>query len=552
MLAGELYRSDDPELVEAHRRAVELVGRYNRTTADEPETRRGILTELLGALGPGSELRPPSPVITAPTSPSGPAPSSTSGWWRLDAAAITIGDDVQIGPNVQLLAPTHPLDAGLRRDRWEAAGPISIGDNVWLGGGVIVLGDVTIGSDTVVGAGAVVTRDLPPGVLAVGTPARIIRRLGEPCWGSVRLTRAGPTAIEGTAAPGAAPGCTGARPTAIHRRPYTAAMYYGHESWIALVVFGGMFALRYLTSQRRRGGRARGRPGPQTRSSAPGDPVRTADHRADHPLDHRRHRPRARPTGPPAWPPVRFRDPFVRHEQRYWSGRELDRPRPRRRCTGHGPPAVGARWARGRLSPSSKGTRVKAPLGRQLPVGQPETWSTAGGMVAGHVVPGPVFPAAKAVQPPPPASFEHVVRTLVLGRHLGPGRIGGIKGRRGHQSGTGPVRAGRPVEGVVGEAGRVPAELGRRDVVSALAAATSSVRTWFETGTLAAWADPAVLDVDGLDVPEPLEPEVVLAAVVDVVVVFDPLDEPEQAARASAPEAATTPATSVRFRRVHR
>ncbi len=179
MLAGELYRSDGPELVQAHRRAVELVGRYNRTTADEPETRRGILTELLGALGPGSELRPPIACDYGSNLFIGAGTFVNFGLVALDAAAITIGDDVQIGPNVQLLAPTHPLDAGLRRDRWEAAGPISIGDNVWLGGGVIVLGDVTIGSDTVVGAGAVVTGDLPPGVLAVGTPARIIRRLDE-------------------------------------------------------------------------------------------------------------------------------------------------------------------------------------------------------------------------------------------------------------------------------------------------------------------------------------------------------------------------------------
>lgn len=95
----------------------------------------------------------------------------------LDVAAITIGDDVQIGPNVQLLTPTHPLDAEQRRARWESADPITIGDNVWLGGGVIVVGGVTIGENTVVGAGSVVVRDLPAGVLAVGNPARVVRPL---------------------------------------------------------------------------------------------------------------------------------------------------------------------------------------------------------------------------------------------------------------------------------------------------------------------------------------------------------------------------------------
>jgi maltose O-acetyltransferase len=95
----------------------------------------------------------------------------------LDVAAIEIGADVQIGPNVQLLTPHHPLDPEPRRAKWEAAQPITIGDNVWLGGGVIVLGGVTIGPDTVVGAGSVVTRDLPAGVLALGNPARVQRPL---------------------------------------------------------------------------------------------------------------------------------------------------------------------------------------------------------------------------------------------------------------------------------------------------------------------------------------------------------------------------------------
>jgi maltose O-acetyltransferase len=93
----------------------------------------------------------------------------------LDVAEISIGDDVQIGPNVQLLTPVHPVEPEPRRDKLEAARPIAIGNNVWLGGGAIVCPGVTIGENTVVGAGAVVTRDLPANVLAVGNPARPIR-----------------------------------------------------------------------------------------------------------------------------------------------------------------------------------------------------------------------------------------------------------------------------------------------------------------------------------------------------------------------------------------
>lgn len=97
----------------------------------------------------------------------------------LDVATVTIGDEVQIGPHVQLLTATHPLDPALRRDKRESAQPITIGDNVWLGGGAIVCPGVTIGRNTVVGAGSVVTRDLPPVVVAVGAPARVIKSLEE-------------------------------------------------------------------------------------------------------------------------------------------------------------------------------------------------------------------------------------------------------------------------------------------------------------------------------------------------------------------------------------
>ncbi len=76
---------------------------------------------------------------------------------------------------MQLLTPTHPVDPDLRRAKWEAAEQITIEDNVWLGGGAIVLAGVTVGADSVVGAGAVVTRDVPAGVVAVGQPARVIR-----------------------------------------------------------------------------------------------------------------------------------------------------------------------------------------------------------------------------------------------------------------------------------------------------------------------------------------------------------------------------------------
>jgi maltose O-acetyltransferase len=175
MLAGELYLADDPDLARAAERAQSLAHRLNLMDPNDGPGRRAILTELLGAFGEGSHLRSPFSCDYGYQTFIGARTFVNFGLVCLDVATVTIGDDVQIGPNVQLLTPTHPVGAGLRRAKWEAARPIVIGDNVWLGGGVIVGPGVTIGANTVVGAGTVVVRDLPPDVVAVGNPARIVR-----------------------------------------------------------------------------------------------------------------------------------------------------------------------------------------------------------------------------------------------------------------------------------------------------------------------------------------------------------------------------------------
>jgi maltose O-acetyltransferase len=180
MLAGDPYIADDPEIAEAGALARDLMGAYNATSGRQEPLRRELLERLLGAIGEGSALRPPLYVDYGSNLRIGARCFANFGLVALDVAAITIGDDVQIGPNVQLLTPTHPVEAGPRRDKWESAEPITIGDNVWLGGGAIVLPGVTIGANTVVGAGAVVTTDLPADVVAVGNPARIVRSLAGP------------------------------------------------------------------------------------------------------------------------------------------------------------------------------------------------------------------------------------------------------------------------------------------------------------------------------------------------------------------------------------
>ena len=177
MRAGELYIADDPEIIAAAQDAAERAARYNLTSPRDEALRHQLLSDLLGHLGDGSVIRPPLYVDYGQNVYIGARCFVNVGLTALDVARITIGDNVQIGPHVQLLTPTHPLDPRLRREGWEAAEPITIEDNVWLGGGVIICPGVSIGANAVVGAGAVVTRDIPANVLAVGNPARVIREL---------------------------------------------------------------------------------------------------------------------------------------------------------------------------------------------------------------------------------------------------------------------------------------------------------------------------------------------------------------------------------------
>jgi maltose O-acetyltransferase len=177
MVAGDLYIADEPRIHDMHIRATELMAEFNATHETAGDERRRILSEMFAEFGPDAWIRPPLYVDYGTNITFGARSFANYGLVALDVAPITIGADCQIATNVQLLTPTHPVDPDLRRDKWEAAAPITLGDNVWLGGGVIVLAGVTIGDNTVVGAGSVVTRDLPANVVAVGNPARVIREI---------------------------------------------------------------------------------------------------------------------------------------------------------------------------------------------------------------------------------------------------------------------------------------------------------------------------------------------------------------------------------------
>jgi maltose O-acetyltransferase len=178
MQRGQLYLAGDPDSRADYRRIQDLLARFNAAPPRADIERRGLLAQMLSDVGERVTIRPPFFCEYGAIS-IGQDTFVNVDVIMLDVCPISIGASCQIGPRVQLLTPAHPIDPEPRRIGWEYGAPITLGDNVWLGGGAIVCPGVTIGQDTVVGAGAVVTRDLPAGVVAVGVPARVLRRIGE-------------------------------------------------------------------------------------------------------------------------------------------------------------------------------------------------------------------------------------------------------------------------------------------------------------------------------------------------------------------------------------
>lgn len=177
MLAGELYDASDAELVAARLRARALTRRYNESREDERPLRSKLLGELFGAVGERGFIEPPFHCDYGSNIYVGEGFYMNFGGIILDCNTVRIGDNVQCGPAVQLLTAYHPLAAAERNKGPELASPIVIGNNAWLGGGVIVCPGVTVGANTTIGAGSVVTRDIPANVFAAGNPCRVIRTL---------------------------------------------------------------------------------------------------------------------------------------------------------------------------------------------------------------------------------------------------------------------------------------------------------------------------------------------------------------------------------------
>lgn len=179
MLNGEMYDPADPVLVKEREEARRLVRLFNQTTEQEDEKRIELLKELLGSTGENVYMEPNIRFDYGYNTHVGENFFANFDCTFLDVCEIRIGDNCMLAPGVQIYTATHPLDPVERNSGKEYAKPVTIGDNVWVGGNAIINPGVTIGDNVVIASGAVVTKDVPNNVVVGGNPARIIKEINE-------------------------------------------------------------------------------------------------------------------------------------------------------------------------------------------------------------------------------------------------------------------------------------------------------------------------------------------------------------------------------------
>jgi len=177
MLNGEPYDPDDPELVAERERARHLTGRYNRTTAAQRDERRDLLESLLGSLGDECHVEPPFRCDYGYNVHVGEDFYANVGCVVLDVCRVDVGRNCLVGPGVHIYTATHPLDPGERTEGLEYGKPVTVGDDVWVGGRAVIDPGVTVGDGAVIGSGAVVTEDVPDRVVVKGNPATVVKEL---------------------------------------------------------------------------------------------------------------------------------------------------------------------------------------------------------------------------------------------------------------------------------------------------------------------------------------------------------------------------------------
>ena len=176
--AGMLYDANhDRTLLAEMAECREKCFRLNSTPPSEDTERKALIKGLLGKTGENFEIRSPFQCDYGYNIEVGENFFMNFNCVILDGAKVTFGDNVFIAPGCAFYTAGHPLDAEQRNKGLEYALPIRVGDNVWIGGNVIVLPGVTIGDNCVIGAGSVVTRDIPAGTVAAGNPCRVLKKV---------------------------------------------------------------------------------------------------------------------------------------------------------------------------------------------------------------------------------------------------------------------------------------------------------------------------------------------------------------------------------------
>lgn len=175
MLAGELYQAGDPELRAMSARRKQILRLFNQTTEEQGDYRVSLLKKLFGKTGQNIHIEPEFHCDYGVNTYLGENFYANYDCIFLDIAPIHIGDNVMLAPRVCLYTAGHPIDAEVRNEQLEYGYPITIGNNVWIGGSTVVNPGVTIGDNTVIGSGSVVTKDIPANVIAVGNPCRVLR-----------------------------------------------------------------------------------------------------------------------------------------------------------------------------------------------------------------------------------------------------------------------------------------------------------------------------------------------------------------------------------------
>ena len=179
MQSGKLYFCTDEEIAKEQLECLEILYDYNHTRPSESQKREQILKNLLAEIGENCYIEPPLHANWGKYTHFGNNVYANFNLTLVDDTDIIVGDNVMFGPNVIIATAGHPVDPPLREKVAQFNIPVRIGKNVWIGAGAIVLPGVTIGDHSVIGAGSVVTKDIPPNVVAVGNPCRVLREIND-------------------------------------------------------------------------------------------------------------------------------------------------------------------------------------------------------------------------------------------------------------------------------------------------------------------------------------------------------------------------------------